>query len=114
MKLNELRKELDAKEMDPDKLKINDWTEGKRANIRALLCSLSTVLWDDNRWKPIGMHQLVTPNDVKKVYHKALLVCHPDKLGQDDPNYNLAGLIQRELNDAWAQYQNDATQQNLF
>uniref|UniRef100_A0A3Q3W2W9 Auxilin n=1 Tax=Mola mola TaxID=94237 RepID=A0A3Q3W2W9_MOLML len=76
----EMRKEEMAKEMDPEKLKILDWIEGKERNIRALLSTMHTVLWEgETRWKPVGMADLVTPEQVKKVYRKAVLVVHPDK-----------------------------------
>ena len=111
--LKGMRREQDAKEIDPDKLKIMEWTDGKKANIRALLCSMHKVLWDgETRWEPVGMHQLVSFNDVKKIYRKAVLVVHPDKL-TDHPQVNLARLIFVELNDAWAQFQSEG-QQNLF
>lgn len=60
---------------------ILDWVEGKQRNIRALLCSLHTVLWEAGavKWQEVGMHQLVSVADVKKVYRKACLVVHPDK-----------------------------------
>lgn len=60
--------------------KILDWTARKERNIRALLCSLHTVLWEGTRWSEVGMHQLVTPADVKKFYRKACLAVHPDKV----------------------------------
>jgi len=56
-----------------------DWTEGKQRNIRALLCSLHTVLWEDTKWQEVGMHQLVSQAEVKKFYRKACLTVHPDK-----------------------------------
>lgn len=55
-------------------------TEGKKNNIRALLCSMHTVLWTDAKWQKCEMHQLVTPADVKKAYRKACLAVHPDKV----------------------------------
>lgn len=59
-----------------------DWTEGKEKNIRALLSTLHTVLWDgESRWTPVGMADLVTPGQVKKQYRRAVLVVHPDKVG---------------------------------
>uniref|UniRef100_A0A673KY58 DnaJ (Hsp40) homolog, subfamily C, member 6 n=1 Tax=Sinocyclocheilus rhinocerous TaxID=307959 RepID=A0A673KY58_9TELE len=77
----EMRKEEMAKEMDPEKIKILDWIEGKERNIRALLSTMHTVLWEaETRWKPVGMADLVTPEQVKKVYRKAVLVVHPDKV----------------------------------
>lgn len=39
------------------------------------------VLWDgETRWKPVGMHDLVSADQVKKVYRKAVLSVHPDKV----------------------------------
>ncbi|KAH9489463.1 hypothetical protein Btru_046281 [Bulinus truncatus] len=105
--IGEMKKKQMAEEMDPTKLKILEWTKGKEKNIRALLCSLGSVLWDgEARWQPIGMHQLVTPDQVKKVYRKAVLSVHPDKL-TDDPNQPLAKLIFMELNDAWAKFEEE-------
>lgn len=57
-----------------------DWTSHKERNIRALLCTLHTILWEGTRWSECGMHQLVTPADVKKMYRKACLAVHPDKV----------------------------------
>ncbi|KAB0398243.1 hypothetical protein E2I00_008833, partial [Balaenoptera physalus] len=40
-----------------------DWTEGKERNIRALLSTLHTALWDDERrWTPVGMADLRPKN----------------------------------------------------
>jgi len=112
-KLKDLRREMDAKEMDPNKLKILDWTDGKKANIRALLCSLHKVIWEEEtKWKPCGMHQLVSADDVKKMYRKAVLVIHPDKL-TGHPQEELARMIFVELNDSWAKFQAE-NQQNLY
>lgn len=62
-------------------MQILDWIEGKERNIRALLSTLHTVLWEgETRWKPVGMADLVTPEQVKKYYRKAALVVHPDKV----------------------------------
>ena len=58
-----------------------EWTQGKEKNIRALLCSLDKVLWDgEKRWKRVGMQDLVSADQVKKVYRKAVLSVHPDKV----------------------------------
>lgn len=44
---------------------------------------MHTVLWEgETRWKPVGMADLVTPEQVKKVYRKAVLVVHPDKVSK--------------------------------
>ncbi|XP_077054779.1 auxilin isoform X13 [Siphateles boraxobius] len=100
----EMRKEEMAKEMDPERLKILEWIEGKERNIRALLSTMHTVLWEgENRWKPVGMADLVTPEQVKKVYRKAVLVVHPDK-ATGQPYEQYAKMIFMELNDAWSEF----------
>ena len=47
---------------------------------------MHTVLWaGGTKWKPVGMADLVTPEQVKKVYRKAVLVVHPDKVSTTCP-----------------------------
>lgn len=60
--------------------KISAWRDGKRDNLRALLGSLDTVMWEGSGWKKVGMHELVMANRVKIVYMKAIAKCHPDKV----------------------------------
>ncbi|GLV44488.1 auxilin [Carabus blaptoides fortunei] len=111
--INEMRKEELARDMDPEKLKILEWVEGKRTNVRALLCSVHTVLWDGAKWNKCDMHQLVSAADVKKAYRKACLAVHPDKqMGTE--HENIAKLIFMELNNAWSEFENDTSQQNIF
>lgn len=100
----ELRREEMTKEMDPVRLMILDWTSSKERNIRALLCTLHTVLWEGTRWSEVGMHQLVSAADVKKMYRKACLAVHPDKqVGTE--HEELAKLIFMELSDAWSEFE---------
>ena len=68
--------------MDPMRIKVMEWKEGKTRNIRALLCSLNSIIWEGCNWQPIGMHQLVATSDVKKMYRKACLAVHPDKVSE--------------------------------
>ncbi|CAF0957547.1 unnamed protein product [Rotaria sordida] len=103
-----IRKAELVKEIDPIVLKVREWTEGKKRNIRALLCSLLTVTWPECTWRGCQMHELVTPDQVKKVYRKAVLHIHPDKL-RDDPNEELARLIFVELNEAWSQFERETS-----
>lgn len=49
-------------------------------NIRALLSTLHTVLWEGSGWNPPNMTDLVETNKVKKQYMKANLIVHPDKV----------------------------------
>ena len=79
--LKDLKREQSTKDVDPDKQRVADWTDSKKKNIRALLCSLDKVLWEgETKWKPVGMHDLVTADQVKKAFRKAVLAVHPDKV----------------------------------
>ncbi|XP_066241437.1 cyclin-G-associated kinase isoform X2 [Saccopteryx leptura] len=101
----EMRRQDQARDTDPLKLKLLDWTEGKERNIRALLSTLHTVLWDgESRWTPVGMADLVTPEQVKKQYRRAVLVVHPDK-ATGQPYEQQARLIFMELSDAWSEFE---------
>eukprot|EP00095_Tigriopus_kingsejongensis_P003085 maker-scaffold210_size256293-snap-gene-1.23 protein:Tk03085 transcript:maker-scaffold210_size256293-snap-gene-1.23-mRNA-1 annotation:"cyclin-g-associated kinase" len=98
--IGDMQKEEKKKVMTPEEAMIFEWTHGKSRNLRALLCSLDTVIWSGSRWTKCGMHQLVTFNDVKKMYRKACLAVHPDKQ-MNTPNEELAKIIFTELNDGW-------------
>ena len=56
------------------------WKNGKETNLRALVASLDTVLWPELGWQKVGMAELVTPNQVKIRYTKAIAKLHPDKV----------------------------------
>ena len=49
-------------------------------NIRALLSTLHTVLWEGSGWTPPQMTDLVETGKVKRQYMKANLIIHPDKV----------------------------------
>ena len=61
-------------------LRINNWKNGKQDNLRALLGSLDTVLWEGSGWKKISMADLVLPGKVKVQYMKGIGKVHPDKV----------------------------------
>ncbi|KAM9328931.1 cyclin-G-associated kinase [Gastrophryne carolinensis] len=105
----EMRRQEMTREMDPLKLKILDWIEGKERNIRALISTLHTVLWEgETKWKPVNMADLVTPDQVKKYYRKAALVVHPDK-ATGQPYEQYAKMIFMELSDAWSEFENQGS-----
>lgn len=55
-RITEMPKKEQAKDMDPLKMKLLDWTEGKERNIRALLSTFRTVRWEGkSHWTPMGM-----------------------------------------------------------
>ena len=77
-----------ADKLDDEKFKLADqvdarvskWRAGKESNLRALLSSLETVLWEDAGWKKVGMGDVLAPNKVKIIYMKGIAKVHPDKV----------------------------------
>ncbi|XP_008361516.3 auxilin-related protein 2 isoform X2 [Malus domestica] len=63
-------------------IKIKSWSYGKEGNMRALLSSLQSVLWAESGWEPVSLTDLITSGSVKRVYRKATLCVHPDKVQQ--------------------------------
>ena len=79
-----------------------------QGNIRALLGSMETVLWDEHKWTPVKMTDLITPASVKKAYRKALLVVHPDKVKQSSPTplkMYIADTMFDCLKEAWGSFE---------
>ena len=93
-------------QMTPFEAQVFGWKVGKANNIRALIGSLDKIMWEGSNWQQCGMHQLVSENDVNKMYKRACLAVHPDK-NRGTKNEELATLLQIELNDAWAEYKKD-------
>ncbi|PWN26565.1 hypothetical protein BDZ90DRAFT_233171 [Jaminaea rosea] len=90
--------------------RISAWTSGGKANnIRALLSSLETVVPPEVGWKKVGMHEVLTEPQVKKVYTKAIARLHPDKLtpGRASLEMRLVGKeVFSVLNEAYAAHLN--------
>ncbi|EGS17206.1 uncharacterized protein CTHT_0065230 [Thermochaetoides thermophila DSM 1495] len=101
-------RENDEKFQLTDKVdaRISAWRDGKRDNLRALLTSLDTVLWEGSGWKKVSLHELVMPNKVKVMYMKAVAKTHPDKLPQNATTEMkmIAGLVFSTLNEAWDKF----------
>lgn len=74
----------DAEEDDVRKRlepKIKTWSEehGKKKQLRALLGSMQVILWPGSSWKAVTIGDLLDDSKVKRCYHKASRVVHPDK-----------------------------------
>ena len=61
---------------------IDEWLRVNQGNIRTMLANLGDVLWEGHGYKAPGMNDLLSPGAVKKSYHKALVIIHPDKVRQ--------------------------------
>ena len=78
-----------AQQLPPDetavlasKEDVDRWANegGRKANIRALLSTMETVLWEGSGWKKVTLAELVDPASVKNCYKKAITIVHPDKV----------------------------------
>lgn len=63
-------------------VEVKHWAAGREGNMRALLSSLQNVLWPECGWQPVSLTDIITSTSVKKVYRKATLCIHPDKVQQ--------------------------------
>jgi hypothetical protein len=66
--------------------KLTDWAfdaSKKKRNVRTLLTTMQKVLWEGNKWKEVGLGDVLMPKQVKLKYRKAMLVVHPDRLAGD-------------------------------
>ncbi|EDR28663.1 homeobox-containing protein, putative [Entamoeba dispar SAW760] len=62
---------------------VNEWAcekgTNQRKNIRSLLKNLDEILWNDQKWRKLGMSDLCDFEGVQKWYKKAVILIHPDK-----------------------------------
>eukprot|EP00041_Stephanoeca_diplocostata_P036751 m.1352976 g.1352976 ORF g.1352976 m.1352976 type:complete len:1256 (-) comp24929_c0_seq2:177-3944(-) len=98
--MREMRTERRMENEDPDKIRVEEWADGKKQNIRTLLASLTDILWEGARWKPVTLGDIVAANKVKRAYQKACLIVHPDRAGSG-PHANLAREIFIEVSHAY-------------
>lgn len=86
MNQRDLQSKLEQEERrriaDTVDVQIKRWAAGKEGNMRALLSSLQNVISPDYGWQPVSLTDMITSASVKKVYRKATLCIHPDKVQQ--------------------------------
>ncbi|CAA7027890.1 unnamed protein product [Microthlaspi erraticum] len=89
---------------------IKRWGAGKEGNLRALLSTLQYVLWPESGWQPVSLTDLITAASVKKVYRKATLCIHPDKVQQKGANLQqkyVAEKVFDMLKEAWNKFNSE-------
>mmetsp|Transcript_44428 Transcript_44428/g.90660 ORF Transcript_44428/g.90660 Transcript_44428/m.90660 type:complete len:628 (-) Transcript_44428:260-2143(-) len=73
--------------------KLISWAGPKhsRKNLRAMLSTFDMVLWDSAKakWEKKGLHELLMPEQVKKIHRKAVLLVHPDKVRRESDEVQL-------------------------
>jgi hypothetical protein len=88
---------------------LNGWAcepSGAKKNIRALLSTMHTVLWEGAKWEPVPMAKLVMAPKVKFFFMRAITVVHPDKQGGLDPGQRyIATAVFHALETAYRQFQ---------
>lgn len=88
--------------------RIKEWSDGSRGNIRGLLTSLHTVLWEDSNWAQLTVGDVLETNQVKKAYRKANLIVHPDKVRQKNGTEEqtaIADMVFDVLKEAWGLFE---------
>ena len=88
--------------------KIVAWREQHAQNMRGLLTTLQSVLWEDSGWKPLTVADVLEVSQVKKAYMKANLIIHPDKVKQKGGTAEqvvVADMVFNVLKEGWQKFQ---------
>ncbi|KAK2390378.1 Chaperone DnaJ-domain superfamily protein [Trifolium repens] len=111
MNQRDLQSKLEQEERrriaDTVDVQIKRWAAGKEGNMRALLSSLQNVLSPDYGWQPVSLTDMITSASVKKVYRKATLCIHPDKVQQKGANLEQKYTAEKVfdiLKEAWTKF----------
>ncbi|KAJ7957058.1 Auxilin-related protein 1 [Quillaja saponaria] len=91
-------------------VEIKRWAAGKEGNLRAILSTLQYVLWPECGWQPVSLTDLITAASVKKVYRKATLCIHPDKVQQKGANLQQKYIAEKVfdlLKEAWNKFNSE-------
>mmetsp|Transcript_17354 Transcript_17354/g.17043 ORF Transcript_17354/g.17043 Transcript_17354/m.17043 type:complete len:337 (-) Transcript_17354:23-1033(-) len=88
--------------------RIELWKGAHMKNsIKILLCTLHTVMWAGSKWEIIGMDKVEDPAQVKKLYRRAILITHPNKVNQSPTEQKfIANRVFAALNEAWKEFEN--------
>ncbi|CAA0842414.1 Auxilin-related protein 2 [Striga hermonthica] len=91
-------------------IEIKRWAAGKEGNLRALLSTLQYVLWPECGWQAVSLTDLITGASVKKVYRKATLCIHPDKVQQKGATLQQKYIAEKVfdlLKEAWNKFNSE-------
>jgi hypothetical protein len=102
-KAGEAEEDLVRKKLEP---KLKAWSEehGKKKQLRALLATLHTILWPGADWKQVSIGDLLDDSKVKRCFHKASRVVHPDKTHHLGPEERF---MAKRIFDALSQAKNE-------
>lgn len=107
-KREDAEEEIVRKKLEP---RIKAWSEehGKKKQLRALLATLHSILWPGANWQQVSIGDLLDDSKVKRCFHKASRVVHPDKTHHLGPEERfLAKRIFDALSQAKAEFDSTA------
>jgi hypothetical protein len=87
---------------------IDEWLRVNQNNVRTMLANLGDVLWRNHGYKSPSMNDLLHPPSVKKCYHRALILIHPDKVrqrGGDTSMIYIADKVFDQVRDAYKTFE---------
>ena len=88
--------------------KIIAWKEQHAQNMRGLLTTLQSVLWEDSGWNSLTVADVLEVSQVKRAYMKANLIIHPDKVKQKGGTAEqvvVADMVFNVLKEGWQKFQ---------
>jgi hypothetical protein len=106
MKENQEKNEMEQARAKHD-VGLTNWsTDNKqKRNIRTLLTTMHTVLWTPNKWKTIGLGDVLEARQVKLQYRKAMLIVHPDRCSGESAEIRfIAKRVFEGVNEAWEEF----------
>ena len=78
----------------------------KKRNVRTLLSSMHTVLWPGNKWKEVGLGDVIEGRQVKLKYRRAMLVVHPDRLAVESAEIRfIAKRVFEAINEQYREFE---------
>jgi len=93
---------IDTRDKFEERIKAWSHQNNMRRDLRTLLSTLHNVLWENSKWKTVGLSDVLTPRQIKKQYRKAIMVIHPDR--QSDKTLEIQVVAEQcfeIINDAW-------------
>jgi len=75
-----------------------------------LLSTLQYVLWPESGWQAVSLTDIIIGSSVKKVYRKATLCVHPDKVQQKGATIQQKYIAEKVfdlLKEAWNKFNSE-------
>jgi hypothetical protein len=92
--------------------KLNNWEfkSGIRKNIRTLLTTVHTVMWEGSGVDPIPLQAVMNDPGLKKAHRQVVMKCHPDRAKGNAEQEVIAERVFNALNTQYELHKNGQTQ----